>query len=57
MHGPRKKLSLCHNMISARLHILSLKYQRFTTSVFKDIGIWTFVFLAKTSYSVKNLKP
>ena len=39
MHGPRKKLSLCHNMISARLHILSLKYQRFTTSVFKDIGI------------------
>ena len=40
--------SIFQTMNSVRSNILSLKYQRFTTSGSKDIGVWIFGFLAKS---------
>ena len=37
-------------MNSVRSNILSLKYQRFVTSGFKDIEVWIFEFVAKTQF-------
>ena len=37
-------------IIFVRSNILSLKYQRFLTSGFKDIGVWIFEFVAKTQF-------
>ena len=58
-----KELSLCHKLFYKSLYFcntifqnmnsfisnnLSLKYQKFTTIGFKDIGIWNFEFVKKT---------
>ena len=37
-------------MNSVRSNNLSLKYQKFTTSVYKDIGTRKFEFVAKTQF-------
>ena len=42
-------------MISVRSNHLSLKYQRFTPSGYKDIGIRKFKFAAKTQFLCKSI--
>ena len=44
-------------MNSVRPNNLSLKYQRFTSYDWKDIGIRQFVFLRKTQFLYKKIKP
>ena len=44
-------------MNSVRPNNLSLKYQRFTSYDWKDIGIKQFVFLRKTQFLYKKIKP
>ena len=44
-------------MNSGRPNNLSLKYQRFTSFDWKDIGIRQFVFLRKTPFLYQKIKP
>ena len=44
-------------MISVRSHNLSLKYQRFTFSCCKDIGLRTFEFVAKNKFLKRSNWP
>ena len=43
-------------MISVRSNNLILKFQRFTPSVFKEIGNCKFKFVAKTQFLIKLIK-